>query len=265
MSGPAKFITDKFDKDTVLFFAKLSGAAYYTPKAFTHYLRKEELVDHYHYQFFDRNGSQAYILWDDENFIIAFRGTQPKEMKDVFNDMKFWKRPAWEGGKVHTGFSSYVDEIWDDIKKTFFEHGVRPNGKTKRVYTTGHSLGAAAATIAASRLGTFARGCFTYGSPRVGNRKFINTIKCPVWRFRNQRDLVTRVPWVIMGFKHIGKFCYIDGDHDIRIGAVKFWRMFKDSIKSIFNTTVADGFADHAMGDYIKYIQDCDTVHRKVK
>ena len=48
-------------------------------------------------------------------------------------------------------------------------------GKTKKVYTTGHSLGAAAATVAASRLGTFARGCFTYGSPRVGNRKFIKT------------------------------------------------------------------------------------------
>ena len=97
------------------------------------------------------------------------------------------------------------------------------------------------------------------------NGKFIKTIKCPVWRFRNQRDLVTRVPWRIMGFKHIGKFCYIDGNHDLRVGAVKFIRLFKDSIKSIFNTTVADGFADHSMSDYIKYIQDCDTVHRKVK
>ena len=66
---------------------------------------------------------------------IAFRGTHVlwKEMKDVFNDMKFWKRPAWEGGgKVHTGFSSYVDEIWDDTPKTLFEHGVnKKHGKQK--------------------------------------------------------------------------------------------------------------------------------------
>ena len=266
MSGPHKFITDKFDKDTAVFFSKLSGAAYYTPKSFTHFLRKENIIDDYHYEFLDKNGSQAYILWNSETFIIAFRGTQPKEMQDVFSDMKFWKRPAWEGGKVHTGFSLYVDEIWDDIKRIFFEHGTnKKTNKTKKVYTTGHSLGAAAATIAASRLGTFARGCFTYGSPRVGNRKFINSIKCPVWRFRNQRDLVTRVPWVVMGFKHVGKFCYIDGKHELRIGAVKFWRMFKDGIASIFNKTVADGFVDHSIGDYTKYIENCDTVHKKVK
>tara|TARA_B100000886_G_scaffold171019_1_gene117070 strand:+ start:77 stop:874 length:798 start_codon:yes stop_codon:yes gene_type:complete len=264
MSGPPRFVIDEFDKSTALFFAKLSGASYYTPKAFTHFLRKEEIIDHLHYQFLDKNGSQAYILWDQETFIVSFRGTQPKEMKDVFNDMKFWKRPAWEGGKVHTGFASYVDEIWDDVKKLFFEHGVNPKtGKTKKVYLTGHSLGAAAATIAASRLGTFATACFTYGSPRTGNRTFVKTIKCPVWRFRNQRDLVTRVPWIAMNFKHVGKFCYIDRKHELRVGAVKHWRLFKDSIASIFNRTVADGFVDHAMSDYTKYIEQCDTVHKK--
>ena len=195
MSGPLNFVVDKFDIDTALFFSKLSGAAYYTPKSFTHFLRKENIVDDLHYQFVDENGSQAYVLWDDENFIIAFRGTQATEWADIKSDINFWKRPAWEGGKVHTGFAKYVDEIWDDIKKIFFEHGVNPkNNKTKKVYITGHSLGAAAATIAASRLGTFARGCFTFGSPRAGNNAFTKTIKCPVWRFRNQRDLVTRVP-----------------------------------------------------------------------
>ena len=45
MSGPHKFITDKFDKDTAVFFSKLSGAAYYTPKSFTHFLRKENIID----------------------------------------------------------------------------------------------------------------------------------------------------------------------------------------------------------------------------
>ena len=74
-----------------------------------HFLRKEELVLKMqvirNMNFLNKQWHvTTYVLWDDENFIIAFRGTQPKEMKDVFNDMKFWKRPAWEGGKVHTGF-----------------------------------------------------------------------------------------------------------------------------------------------------------------
>ena len=41
--------------------------------------------------------------------------------------------------------------------------------------------------------------------------------------------------------------------------------MFKDGVASIFNKTVADGFVDHSMSDYIKYIDDCDKVHKKVK
>ena len=264
MSGHLNIVVDKFDIDTALFFSKLSSAAYYSPKSFTHFLRKENLVDDLHYQFIDENGSQAYVLWDDENFIIAFRGTQATEWADIKSDINFWKRPAWEGGKVHTGFAKYVDEIWDDIKKLFFEHGVNPkNNKTKKVYITGHSLGAAAATIAASRLGTFASGCFTYGSPRAGNRAFTKTIKCPVWRFRNQRDLVTRVPMALMGFKHVGKFCYIDGNHDIRVGAVNWTRVFKDGIASIFNKTVGDGFVDHSISDYTKYIEECKQIHKK--
>ena len=52
-----------------------------------------------------------------------------------------------------------------------------------------------------------------------------------MWRFRNQRDLVTRVPMALMGFKHVGKFCYIDGNHDIRVGAVNWTRVFKDGIR----------------------------------
>ena len=119
MSGPHKFITDKFDKDTAVFFSKLSGAAYYTPKSFTHFLRKENIIDDYHYEFLDKNGSQAYILWNSETFIIAFRGTQPKEMQDVFSDMKFWKRPAWEGGKVHTGFPYMLMKFGTTLKEYF--------------------------------------------------------------------------------------------------------------------------------------------------
>jgi hypothetical protein len=84
-----------------------------------------------------------------------------------------------------------------------------------------------------------------------------------VWRFRNQRDLVTRVPMALMGFKHVGKFCYIDGNHDIRVGAVNWTRVFKDGIASIFNKTVGDGFVDHSISDYTKYIEECKQIHKK--
>ena len=261
MSGPLKFTVDKFDKETALFFAKLSKAAYYTPKAFIHFLRQEDIDPKLNYKFIDLDSSQAYVLWDDENFIVAFRGTETQERKDILSDAKFWKKPAWEGGKVHSGYKEYVDEIWADIKMLFFQHGTNlETKKTKKVYFTGHSLGGAAATIGAARLGTFVTGCFTYGSPRVGNRAFTKSIFCPVWRFRNKRDLVTRVPTLFMGFKHVGKFCYIDENGTLRIGAVSFARLFKDSFKSMFNFTIGDGVLDHSIGDYCKHINSCDKV-----
>ena len=71
MSGLLNFVVDKFDTSTALFFSKLSSASYYSPKSFTHFLRKEDIIDHLHYQFVDNNGSQAYVLWNDENFIIS--------------------------------------------------------------------------------------------------------------------------------------------------------------------------------------------------
>lgn len=260
MSGPFRFEVNKFDKESALFFAKLSKAAYYSEKAFIHFLRQEKITN-VNYKFLDLDSSQAYVLWDDENFIVAFRGTETSEVKDILSDAKIWKSRAWEGGKVHSGFKGYVDEIWADIKMLFFKHGTNEETKkTKNVYFTGHSLGGAAATIGAARLGTFSTGCFTFGSPRVGNRKFVKSIFCPVWRFRNKRDLVSRVPTAFFGYTHAGKFCYIDENGVLRIGAVSFARLFKDSVKSLFNFTLGDGLLDHSISDYCKHINNCDKV-----
>jgi hypothetical protein len=61
---------------------------------------------------------------------------------------------------------------------------------------TGHSLGGALATIAAKRL-TFKNGisgCYTFGSPRVGNDLWISTIRTPIYRVVNAADVVTMLP-----------------------------------------------------------------------
>ena len=54
MSGLFNIVVDEWHQETALLFSKLSGAAYYTPKAFIHFLRKQEL-DHLKYEFVDRN------------------------------------------------------------------------------------------------------------------------------------------------------------------------------------------------------------------
>ena len=85
---------------------------------------------------------------------------------------------------------------------------------------TGHSLGAALATVAANLLcadqpgGLGIRGLYTYGSPRVGDNGFGRRITVPVYRFRNNTDLVTHVPLGLV-FHHVGRLQFIDSGGSI--------------------------------------------------
>src|SRR5262249_10931814 len=74
--------------------------------------------------------------------VLAFRGTEPDDPTDIIDDARFL--PAgWSGnGLVHIGFFEALDRVWKDVAKAL-------TGLGKPVLFTGHSLGAALATLAA--------------------------------------------------------------------------------------------------------------------
>ena len=81
---------------------------------------------------------------------------------------------------------------------------------------TGHSLGAALATLAASRLKDRFSTLFTFGAPLVGNGRFGKTIPDERHqRYVNCLDLVTRIPPEQLGFAHCGTRHYIDSEGKI--------------------------------------------------
>src|SRR5262249_54451343 len=86
----------------------------------------------------------------------------------------------------------------------------------KPVWLTGHSLGAALATLAAARwaAGHRVQGLYTFGSPRVGNAAFAATVPGPCYRFVNNNDVVTRLPppGLFAGYRHVGVLKYIRTD-----------------------------------------------------
>jgi hypothetical protein len=53
-------------------------------------------------EFVDESGVQSYVSWTEAFVIVAFRGTQPDQPSDVFDDLKFplvpWDRPS---SRVH--------------------------------------------------------------------------------------------------------------------------------------------------------------------
>ena len=203
--------------------------------------------------FFDRDGTQVYCWIDNNIACVAFRGTEPTQWSDIKADLKI-RKVKCPTGFVHRGFRDALDEVWEDVAKWITEQ------KREDVFFTGHSLGGALATLAASRWNTITTHLYTYGSPRVGGRKFIKSfLSSNRYRFRNNNDIVTRVPFELFGYKHVsgdgGKFIYFDIDGNV---SKKFsrWYMFKQWIKGTFRGVShlqIDGFSDHSIQSYYEY------------
>ncbi|MHC1744591.1 MAG: hypothetical protein AB9873_16390 [Syntrophobacteraceae bacterium] len=230
------------------------------------------------------NGSatdtQCYVAGNDQFLIVAFRGTEIRKRKgvpdfqnivrDLSTDFAFGLVDSKQGGKVHRGFKEGLDEVWD--KRTLDEtldeedrckdegglckylNDRAHSGRT--IWFTGHSLGAALATLAADRFGNV-QGLYTFGSPRVGDAEFKNDFQVSAYRFVNNNDIVARVPPPGL-YCHVGELKYIDGEGLIHDNTNRWERItdgIADKVKSVFNAVgqirsgfgrlVPDGLVDH--------------------
>lgn len=201
------------------------------------------------HKFFENDGAQCHAFWNKEEYVLAFRGTEPDELSDVLADLNAIPRGAMTHGLVHSGFRGELDNIWADIKKHHSSHAA------KTFYITGHSLGAAMATIATSRFEeeTPVEQLTTFGSPRVGTRKFVKNIATPHMRFVNNNDIVTKVPLWLMGYKHHGVLQYINFYGNVR--KLTTWQAIKDKWRG-YRSGLLDGALDHGMANYVKHTKD---------
>lgn len=188
--------------------------------------------------FFDFNGSQAYLLKNAHDLVVVCRGTEPTEFKDIKSDLDARMVPSSTGiGHVHRGFKKAVDNIWADLQDQ-----LRSYGKTRKIWCTGHSLGAAMATLLAYRLQRTEdcpnpKALFTFGSPRVGNKKYVKEIESIGllhFRFVNNADIVARVP--IWPYRHFGGMYYMNHWGNLRTSTYlqvtrDVWRGFVKGIK----------------------------------
>ena len=197
------------------------------------------------HKFFEVDGAQCHAVWNKEMYVLCFRGTEPDELSDVLADLNAIPRGAMTHGLVHSGFRNELDKLWNQIRLHRVKH------TKKKLYITGHSLGAAMATIACSRFEEIedVEHLTTFGSPRVGTRRFDKNIRTKHTRVVNNNDLVTRVPLWIMGYKHHGDLTYINFYGNIR--TLTFWQAVKDKWRG-WRSGLLDGVKDHGMDQYCK-------------
>ena len=241
-------------KEKSLLFAKLSSIAYNNIKEAKSQAKKLGFTT---VEFYEKDGAQAYRFMNKEDLVIACRGTQPTEFNDLKADLKALPVMAETVGRVHIGFKTEVDDIWPMIEEDIN----RKTNVTKTLWFCGHSLGAAMATIMASRAKHNIElndpvELFTYGSPRVGWKKYCNSLDVVHHRWKNNNDIVTTVPLAIMGFKHHGTQHYINAYGNVR--KPTGWQMLKDRCRGMWmgiKQGKIDNFGDHSMVEYIKHIE----------
>tara|TARA_Y100000389_G_scaffold201976_1_gene246059 strand:- start:9148 stop:9867 length:720 start_codon:yes stop_codon:yes gene_type:complete len=204
--------------------------------------------------FLENDGAQCHIIWTQFQAVLCFRGTEPSEFSDIKADLNALPSRAETKGFVHMGFQTEVEKIWDSITECLSNN----NLLELRVLICGHSLGGAMATIAAARLEDSVDCLYTFGSPRAGSRRFGKTIVCKHYRHVNNNDIVPKVPFALMGYKHHGHLRYIN--HYGKIRRLTWWQRFKDGWRgrraAWKKGSKFDGAYDHGMDYYVKYTGD---------
>jgi len=208
------------------------------------------------FRFYSGQSTQAFTATDADHVHLAFRGTEATNPVDWAKDAQFRPTTGEFGAKVHSGFRSALDEVWSDISPVI-------TAANKPAFVTGHSLGAALAALAGARLseaGLAVAGVYTFGQPRTGLKDFRTAYDAKLGdvtlRFVNHIDLVTRVPLLIQGYRHVGARMYFDGSGNFHPNA-SAWEVAKEDLAfrlTHFGRIKAAGLTPHEISAYVRLV-----------
>lgn len=140
---------------------------------------------------------------DIDAIFVAFRGSS--NIRNWIDDIQFHKIYPYNDQTiaVEKGFYKAYQNVKPDIFDTL--DMITQKYSTKKLLLTGHSLGAALATLMAFDVIEMHDSLlYTYGSPRVGNDNFVQSFNSsfPIYRVTHYYDIVPHLPQEILGFLH---------------------------------------------------------------
>lgn len=195
---------------------------------------------------FDVGSTQAMAVSHTKSneCVVVFRGSQIK-WNDIKTDLTIVPIEWEHGGCVHKGFKDEFDNIWGQIQAACGD-------KLNSAFFTGHSLGAAIATLAANEIKhqlstTPAQPkLITFGSPAVGDAGFAaSSTGFLIKRHVNCCDIVPRLPPEITGFVHVGTKIYYNSSGYVDTSSSP--HQFIDRTTARFNFSVQYALNTNAM------------------
>lgn len=194
----------------------------------------------------------AYVATSGDAIYVVFRGT--KTISEWISDATFTQvpyAPVSGGGKTETGFTA----IYETIDTAIIDevNALAESSAYTTLYVTGHSLGAALATLAAPDLARATRFqapvLYNFASPRSGDPIFAALVdELPTsWRVVNTNDEVPKLPSAVTVVFNDGRPEYFFYDHIDSEYAVTFGEPIHD-LQDLEN--------DHAMCNYFATLCD---------
>jgi triacylglycerol lipase len=251
-------ITEKFNINNAWWLAEFSRLAYSQDP---NLILSESAKVGFTVKVFDKKDSGGFVAHNDSIVVVSFRGTELYTgIGDILLDLDFIMTKFELGGQVHTGFKSSINMIWDDMKIY-----IEPLLETRKLFYTGHSLGAAMSLIGAARLPGVA--IYNFGCPRTGNAEFAEKITTPFYRIAKHLDIVTKVPPPLF-YKHAGYLILINEHGEVNENPTVFqewkitdrdeWTVFKGIFKHMITrgkTDILDKYIhDHNIYNYSVYM-----------
>jgi triacylglycerol lipase len=215
--------------------------------------RAGEAIGFPHIRFLEQDGAQAYEFRNQHDIVLACRGTELNEWNDIQADANAVMSVLGAIGSVHSGFHSEVEVLWPLLEEIL-------RGNALPIWFCGHSLGGAMATICAyrcktSKLTLDPRELHTFGSPRVGCKRYVRHAEITHYRWVHNNDIVTRVPPIWLGYRHCGNEIYLDRKGRISklTGIFRSRDRWRGLLAGLFRWEL-DWLSDHSMQLYAAHI-----------
>ncbi|KAI9296694.1 alpha/beta-hydrolase, partial [Neoconidiobolus thromboides FSU 785] len=154
-----------------------------------------------------------------KEIIVSFRGSA--NLQNWLINAQTGKVPIRFGGNsyyVHGGFKKVTDNLFPVVSSNL--KSLQSSYPQYKVVITGHSLGAAIASLIALRVKYELNvpnnklNLYTYGGPRIGDpdfARFVNRHGFTIGRFVNENDVVPHLPAEISDYNHHQRELWVNG------------------------------------------------------